>query len=152
MQSHTPFIFALLRVTGSKIWFPPHNSLHNAISPALNCQDNLYQSRGESPESLSGYSSARQGKTRRGDNTYFPSGKATDTSAASLSHLDWRQGGKEMFRGNGDRRRIRIILLLGARHRTFCVCAYNALSSNLCSLNLTESIKEPGLFGLLCRS
>lgn len=62
VQSLTPFILPLLRVTGSKIWFPPHNSLHNAISPALNCQDNLYQSRGESPESLSGYSSARQEK------------------------------------------------------------------------------------------
>lgn len=65
VQSHTPFILPLLRVTGSKIWFPPHNSLHNAILPALNCQDNLYQSRGESPGSLNGYSSARQEKQGR---------------------------------------------------------------------------------------
>lgn len=96
VQSHTPFILPVLRVTGSKIWFPPHNSLHNAILPALNCQDNLYQSRGESPGSLNGYSSARQEKQGRGvwcvcvegDNRYFPPGKATDTSAVSLSYLD----------------------------------------------------------------
>lgn len=56
-----PFISPLLRVTGSKIWFPPHNSLHNAISPALNCQDNLYQSGGESPEWSSSYFSGKQG-------------------------------------------------------------------------------------------
>lgn len=62
VQPHTPFILPLLTVTGSKIWFPPHNSPHNVISPALNCQDNLYQSRGESPGSLSVYSSAGQEK------------------------------------------------------------------------------------------
>lgn len=62
VQSRTPFILPLLTVTGSKIWFPPHNSPHNVISPALNCQDNLYQSRGESPGSLSVYSSAGQEK------------------------------------------------------------------------------------------
>lgn len=36
-------------VTRSKIWFPPHNSSCNVIPPLLNCQDNLYQRRGESP-------------------------------------------------------------------------------------------------------
>lgn len=58
--SALPFIFPLLRLTGSKIWFPPHNSLHNAILLALNCQDNLYQSGGESTEWLNSYFSGRQ--------------------------------------------------------------------------------------------
>lgn len=175
VQSHTPFILPLLRVTGSKIWFPPHNSLHNAISPALNCQDNLYQSRGESPESLSGFSSARQEKQGGGDNRYFPSGRGTDTSAASLSHLDQRHLVKKCLEEMETERRSNpstrclshdFILLCHIRgehnlcqvflcvyvYVRVCVCnawALNyALSVNLCLLNLRESIKEPGLLRL----
>lgn len=169
VQSRTPFIFPLLRVTGSKIWFPPHNSLHNAISPALNCQDNLYQSRGESPGSLSGYSSGRQEKQGGEDNRYFPPGKATDTSAASLSHLGRRQVVKkclEEMETDGRRiiikRRVPVAELFFPETRgehDICqvflrVCIYNAWAANyalsiyLCLLNLTESIKEPGLLGL----
>lgn len=137
VQSHTPFIFPLLRVTGSKIWFPPHNSLYNAISPALNCQDNLYQSRGESPESLSGYSSARQEKQEGGGggNRYFPSGTAADTSAASPSHLDRRQVVKKCLEEmETDKWRIRIILLPGARSRTFSFFVWGDL--DICQVSL----------------
>lgn len=87
MQKHTlfplyhysalPFIFPLLRVTGSKIWFPPHNSLHNAISLALNCQDNLYQSGGESTEWLNSYFSGRQEQTSGGGGQLEKSFKAS---------------------------------------------------------------------------
>lgn len=94
MQKHTlcplyhscalPFISPLLRATGSKIWFPPHNSLHNVISPALNCQDNLYQSGGESPEWSSSYFSGRQSQTRTGEESdHFHKGKARDPSVTS---------------------------------------------------------------------
>lgn len=98
--SHTPSILLLLRVTGSKIWFPPHNSLHNAISPALNCQDNLYQSRGESPESLSGYSSARQEKQDwgRGIIDIFPRAKPRTPqrhNRAIWTESTWWQGKME---------------------------------------------------------
>lgn len=101
-----PFISPLLRVTGSKIWFPPHNSLHNAISPALNCQDNLYQSGGESPEWSSSYFSGRQVQTRMGgEGHHFHTGKATDSSATS-ARLWWL---RRLRGGKTDRERFHLV-------------------------------------------
>lgn len=61
--------------------------LHNAISPALNCQDNLYQSGGESPEWSSSYFSGRQEQTRMGG------GGGTISTPAKPRTPRWHQRG-----------------------------------------------------------
>lgn len=84
--------------------------------------------------------------------TYFPSGKAADTSAVSLSHLDWRQVEKVTFEGNG--RRAGVILLPGAGHAT---CFYpqpradHAWAADVVQIfvysTFTDAFKDTGLSG-----
>lgn len=87
-----------------------------------------------------------------GGNTYFPSGKAADTSAAWLSHLDRRQVDKATFEGIG--RKAGVILLAGAGQATCFYpqrCADHAWAADVVQIfvysTLTDAFKDAGLSG-----
>lgn len=133
MSSPIHLSSSLSSVTESKIWFQPHNSPHNVLSPALNCQDNLYQSGGESPESLSGYSTGRKKNKEGGGGGLsivhiMPPGLAL----TSLGRLDRHKVVKKQ-----------ITLLLPNSHTTFCVYADNVWVGNSNTSTFTQCIESP---------